>query len=192
MVFDMTLPVFGKGRPRKLRPLVETTARIGARDIANASLTPSRASTSVRVAVDGVEMALDVVSVPRNYGGAQALFLCPACSRKCRHLYLRDDPRDGRRLACRQCSGLDYASRHVRRRGLHRVRDLRRRLGAPVNVLAPLPQRPRHVRRDYWRKSIARIVAAETLVARELHDMLVRARRRLRHERHRDRWARTA
>ena len=185
----MSLPVFGKGRPRKSRPTIDTVPRISVRDLARVPSTASRASgTSVRVVIDGKPETIDVVFDDRNYGGrGQPYFLCGTCSRKCRHLYLRDDPRDWRRLACRQCSGVVYASQHTRRRGLNRVRRLRAKIGALPSPLASIPQRPRYVRRDYWARALARIAAAETLVAGELHDMLVRVRRRLAHERHRDR-----
>ena len=188
--FDMSRPVsFGKGRPRKPRPTVETTPRIFIGDIARALFTPRPREATVCVVVNGKPEVLDVVFEDRNYGGrGQPYFLCGTCSRKCQHLYLRDDPRDGRRLTCRRCSsGVTYASRCTRRRGINRVRRLREKIGALPSPLMPIPERPRHVRRDYWTRAIARIAAAETLVAAELHDMLVRARRRLKHERHRDR-----
>src|SRR6516165_1275942 len=186
----MTLPVFGKGRPRRLRPFVETTARICIGDVACSLFTASRASGTVRVAVDGKPETIEMVFEDRNYGGrGQAYFLC-GCGRKCLHLYLRNDPRDGRRLACRRCSGVAYASQHTRRRGINRVARLRRKIGALPSPLMPIPAKPAHVRRDFWARAIARIAVAETLVASELHDMLVRARRRLRDERHRDRGSR--
>src|SRR5215471_6345330 len=39
---------------------------------------------------------------------ARAWFECPACGRRCKHLYLDA-------LACRICCRLDYASRHLHR-----------------------------------------------------------------------------
>ena len=183
----MSLPVFGKGRPRKPRPTVETTPRIGVRDLPRAARslsTVSRASgTSVRVVVNGKPEALDVVCDPRNYGGdGQRFFPCPTCSRKVQHLYLRDE-----RLACRRCADLTYRSQLTKRRGLHRARDLRRKLGAVPGLLGPLPVRPKHWRQDYWARSIAQLVTAEAVKAAQLRDMVVRVRRRLEHDRYRDR-----
>src|SRR5262249_50171027 len=136
-----TAPFGVGGRPRKLRAIVETTPRIGVRDlprVARLPLTVAR-EASVSILVNGKPETIDVVCDPRNYGGdGQRFFLCPACSRKVQHLYLRDE-----RLACRQCAALTYASQCTLRRGLHRARDLRRKLGASEELLAPLPPRPR-------------------------------------------------
>src|SRR5215471_13980353 len=122
-----TAPFGVGGRPPKPRPLVETTPRICAYDlrkVAGAPLT-ALAREELRVVVNGRSEVLEVVCDARFFGGdGQRFFLCPACSRKVQHLYLRD------RLACRQCSGLDYASKHTCRQGLNRVRRLREKIGA--------------------------------------------------------------
>jgi hypothetical protein len=70
---------------------------------------------------------------------ARPWFLCPACGRRCKHVYLDE-------LACRICCRLDYACRHLHRQipGLHRIRRLRRMIGADQRPFAPLPRRPRH------------------------------------------------
>ena len=66
-------------------------------------------------------------------------FGCPACGRRCKHLYLDE-------LACRICGGLDYASRHLHRTvaGVHRIRRLRRRIGVDRWPFASMPGPPRH------------------------------------------------
>jgi hypothetical protein len=176
---------FGSGRRHVPRPTVERTPRIYIGDIARSLSTPRAREGSIRVVIDGAEMALDVKCDPRNYGGdGQWFFLCRACSKKVQHLYLRDDPRDERRLVCRRCAGpLTYASQRTNRRGLHRVRNLRRRLGAPVNILAPLPPRPRNVwAAAQYDRLVRELARAEALIAAELHAIVPRVRRRLRHE----------
>ena len=147
-------------------------------------LTAFAREATVRVLVNAKPEALDVVSDPRNYGGdGQRFFLCPACSRKVQHLYLRDE-----RLVCRRCAGLTYRSQHTKRRGLHRVRDLRRKLGAPPGLLGSIPPRPRNVwAAAHYDRLVAQLVAAEAVIASQLRDMVVRVRRRLKHDRHRDR-----
>ena len=171
----MSTAPFGSGRPRKPRPLVETTARICAYDLA-ASPDGPLAREELSVVVDGRPEVLEVVWDARFFGGdGQRYFLCPVCARKVFHLYLRDE-----RLACRRCSGLDYRSRHVRRRGLNRVRRLREKIGALPSPLAPIPPRPRHWRRDYWHRVLARLAAAEGMIAAELRAMIPRVRRRVR------------
>ena len=137
----MTLSTFGKGRPRKPRPLVDTTPRIcvyDVRGVATVPLTAAPARETVTVVINGAEMVIDVVRDARHLGGdGQRYFLCPDCSRKVWHPYVRDE-----RLACRKCAALDYRSRHVRRRGLNRARRLRQKLGAPAGLLGPIPPKP--------------------------------------------------
>ena len=141
--------------------------------LARLPLTAFARETTVRVVVNGKPETLDVVSDARNYGGdGQQFFLCPACSRKVQHLYLRDE-----RLACRRCAGLTYRSQHTKRRGLHRARDLRRKLGASEELLVPLPLRPRqHMAAAKYDRLVAQLVAAEAVIAAQLHDMVVRVR----------------
>jgi hypothetical protein len=181
-----TKPFGFGGKPHKPRPTVENTPRIGVGDLQGAARLPLTAfarEATISVLVNGKPETIDVVCDPRNYGGdGQRFFLCPACSRKVQHLYLRDE-----RLACRRCAGLTYRSQHTKHRGLHRARDLRRKLGASEELLVPIPPRPPHWRRDYHARLLAQLVAAEAVIAAQLHDMVVRVRRRLKHDRHRDR-----
>ena len=188
--FDMSLPVFGKGRPRKSRSFIENTARIFVGDVARAlsAALPARArTTTARVVVNGKPEVLDVVFEDRNYGGrGQSYFLCGTCSKKVLHLYLLrgdGDRPDGNRLACRRCSGAVYGSQHTRRRGINRARRLRERIGALPSVLAPLPSRPPHWRRDYWLKRLVELARAEGALAAELHAIVPRVRQRLKHDR---------
>src|SRR5215831_20138767 len=105
----MTLSAFGKGRPRKPRPLVDTTPRICVYDVRGVATAPltALARETVTVVINGAEMVIDVVRDARHLGGdGQRYFLCPDCSRKVWHLYVRDE-----RLACRKCAALDYRSR---------------------------------------------------------------------------------
>jgi hypothetical protein len=182
----MITPFGVGGRPRKQRPTVENTARIFVGDLARSLSTSLARVGTVNVVVNGKPEVLDVVFDDRNYGGrGQPYFLCGTCSRKCQHLYLRDDPRDGRRLSCRRCSGggLTYASRCTRRRGINRVRRLREKIGALPSMLAPLPSRPAHWRRDYWIRRLGELARAEAVLAGQLHGIVPRIRRRLKHAR---------
>jgi hypothetical protein len=147
-------------------------------------LTAFAREATVSVLINGKLEAIDVVCDPRNYGGdGQRFFLCATCSRKVQHLYLRDE-----RLVCRRCASLTYASQHTKRRGLHRARDIRRKLGASEELLAPLPPRPRqHMAAAKYDRLVAQLVAAEAVIAAQLRDMVVRVRRRFEHDRHRDR-----
>src|SRR5262249_16404723 len=173
----MTLSAFGKGRPRKPRPLVDTTPRICVYDVRGVATAPltALARETVTVVINGAEMVIDVVRDARHLGGdGQRYFLCPDCSRKVWHLYLRAD-----HLTCSKVAGLDYRSRHVRRRGLNRVRRLREKIGALPSPLAPGPPRPLGWRKDYWLKTVGRLAVAEAALAAELRAMIPRVRRRL-------------
>jgi len=158
-----TKPFGFGGKPHKPQPTVENTPRIYIGELRGAARLPLTAfarEATISILVNGKPETLDVVCDPRNFGGdGQRFFLCPACSRKVQHLYLRDE-----RLACRRCAGLTYRSQHTKRRGLHRARDLRRKLGA----------------------------SEELVIAAQLRDMVVRVRRRLKHDRYRDRYSNRA
>ena len=173
----MNTAPFGRGgRPRQPRTCIEDVPRIEVKNLA-ASLRGPLARKTVTVAVNGAEMALDVVRDARFFGGdGQRYFLCPTCSRKVWHLYL---PGDGGRLVCRRCADLEYASQHTSRQGINRARRLREKIGAAPGLLSPIPSRPAHVRRDYWMKALARIAVAEAALAAELHAIIPRVRKRL-------------
>jgi hypothetical protein len=109
-------------------------------------------------------------------GVGRPWFECPRCRVRCRHLYLRQ-------LACRRCSRLDYASRHLHRSvpGLNRLLYLRRKLGLDPKPFSPIPPRPRHHTR--YRRIADEIRALEAgLVGHlqtDINDVLARRIRRL-------------
>lgn len=198
---QMTRP-FGVGRSPKPGPYVEHTPRLCVYDLDLKKVvagTPFKARAregsaieQVHVVINGRPAVLDVVCDARFLGGGQRYFLCPnpMCSRKVWHLYVQaDEQADGQageRLACRRCvPGLDYRSKHTRRQGVNRVRRLREKIGAPALLLSPIPLRPHGWRKDYWRRTIAQLLAAEASIAKELHVMIPRVRRRLKRDRHR-------
>jgi hypothetical protein len=99
-------------------------------------------------------------------------FKCPACNRRCRHVYLRDT------IACRRCHGLQHASRHLRRQtpGVGRVERLRRKLGGcDERPFAPLPPRMQGRSRAYHESLVAKIHAEEAKLighlGRVVHDL---------------------
>jgi len=92
--------------------MISDRIKAGLAAAATAPLT-ALAREEITVVINGAEMVIDVVRDARHLGGdGQRYFLCPDCSRKVWHPYVRDE-----RLACRKCAALDYRSRHVRRRG---------------------------------------------------------------------------
>ena len=86
---------------------------------------------------------------------ARPWFECPACGRRCKHLYLDA-------IACRICCRLDYASRHLHRQvpGVHRVMRWRRMIGIDPHPFAAIPKRPRHHTR--FHRIVARIRVEES------------------------------
>jgi hypothetical protein len=172
---------FGSGAHRTPRPLVETAQKVAS--------PPHRgpAREEVELLLDGVPQTLAIVRQNRINGGTQAYWLC-RCGAKRAHLYVLENE-----LACRVCLrkefGLDYRSRHIRHSAVLRVAKLRRKIGAPPGLLAPLPPRPRHWRKDYWDRTVHEITATEAVIAGMLHAIIPRVRRRLKRDRHSDRAA---
>jgi hypothetical protein len=158
---------FGKGRPKRPRPTIETTPRIAS--------PPHRgvAREAVRVVVDGVEQTLEIVRQERIHG-TEAYWRCPGpCGELRWHLYLLNGV-----VACRECLGLIYSSDRTRNRAARRARRLRRKLGGLPSPLAPLPPRPKYQRRDLYAQTIAQIIAAEGVLAARLGAMVGRRRKR--------------
>src|SRR5215471_11513184 len=106
---DFHMFPFGKGRPHKPRPTVETMPRVAP--------PPHRglAREEVRVVVDGKEQTLEIVRQPRIHG-QEAFWLCPRCGSARWHLYLLSGE-----VACRECLGLTYTVRRTRNRAALRV-----------------------------------------------------------------------
>ena len=122
----------------------------------------------MRVLVDGTEYVLEVIRARRIHGW-EAYWRCGHCAALRWHLYLRDGI-----LLCRLCHRLTYESRRRKNRAPLRAAKLRRKLGAAPSLLAPLPKRPKHWRRDYWLRSLMQLAAVERVLAARLHDMVRR------------------
>ncbi len=59
---------------------------------------------------DGLCWELELSRKPNGFGGSQAFFLCPACGRRARYLYLT-----GAAFLCRKCARLNYKSQQETR-----------------------------------------------------------------------------
>jgi hypothetical protein len=134
--------------------------------------------------IDGTRVLVSWHS-PNSYV-AHPFFECPVCSRRCRHVYLRD------RIACRHCHRLDWAARHVSRQtpGVARVERLRRKLGdCEPKPFAPLPARIRRGRRRaYHDKLVTMILDEETALLGHLQTVTRDLSRRIRVREARGKW----
>ena len=151
-----------------------STALTAAKPLGAPASPPHRglAREEVRVLVEGIEQELEIVRQER-INGQEAFWLCPRCSKPRLHLYLHNNE-----IACRECLALSYRCRTTRNRAALRVMRLRRKLGGLPSLLAPLPSRPKHWRRDYWARTLAELIVAESVLAARLRAMVGRRRKR--------------
>lgn len=75
-----------------------------------------------------------------NYGGKRPYFLCPSCDSRVAILYLI-----GRYFLCRRCHNLTYSSQNESEvdRLFRKVRKIRRRLGASMDLTQPILWKPK-------------------------------------------------
>ena len=154
------------GPPQTRRRFVDAVQKVAsppARGLARETLV---------LAVDGVEVEVEVERRLLPRGGQQGFWLAPCCGRLCYDLFVIDGT-----LLCRKCGRLDYRSRHTLHPALTKAAKIRKRLGAAPGVLSALPKRPPHWRRDYWARSLRDLAAAERVIA-ELVGATVRAAKR--------------
>jgi hypothetical protein len=98
-----------------------------------------------------------------HFGGVRPWFVCPAycngrhCGRRAAILYCA-----GELFACRWCYGLSYASQQQTPldRRLEQARKIRMRLGGGVDLLEPLPGKPKGMHRRTFLRLQARAEAA--------------------------------
>jgi len=126
--------------------LVENRGRIDAFELNRIGAFVEGAVTELRwgrksyqLARQSPDLLVNGIRVPTVWTDwAVPWFLCPGCSRRCRHLYVPE-------FTCRICCRLDYSSRHVSRTvpGVHRITWFRRLIGVDQRPFAPIPGRPR-------------------------------------------------
>jgi len=149
------------GKPFPLSRLVELRARFDVWELQRAGGLAPGAETVIsangaRVAhirslsddrimatTDGGETEISLCADQPMSGVPRLWFECPACQKRCRHLYLPE-------LRCSLCLALEHSSRHVWPSNAGRIARLKRRRGEPQRRRA-----------RYWRlsKRIARGVA---------------------------------
>jgi hypothetical protein len=160
-----------RGIPFPLSRLVETRARLDVWLSQRAgALTPGARTT---ITVNGIPVAclrafpgsrisierqgqkrevllvedMSIANVPRLW------FECPACGKRCRHIYLPE-------VACRTCLALDHACRHqLRRLRVARIVRLRRWLGTDERPFAAIP-RPQG-RKQRWQRLTMQLAQEE-------------------------------
>jgi hypothetical protein len=103
----------------------------------------------------------------RNFDGRQPYFLCPEshCGKRVSILYLTEN-----KLACRTCSQLAYESQHETKhlRLMRRASKLRKKLGAPTRLLAPIPAKPKRMHHETYEQAVYMIHALELQAVKAL------------------------
>lgn len=116
-----------------------------------------------------VNLQVRIDRPPCHFGNTRAFWRC-GCSRRVAILYV-----DAGMLRCRRCLGLRYASQREmpRDRALRRARAARLRLGGTADVTAPLPARPRGMRRATFARLCQRAIEAESMANGEWRRLLL-------------------
>lgn len=101
-----------------------------------------------------VRQAITLAYTPCHYGGSKPWFLCPQCGRRVAVLVL-----GGQFFLCRHCYHLPYASQCETPldRGYRKVRKIHEKVGANLNLTAPIRNKPKGM---HWR-TFERLCAAE-------------------------------
>lgn len=101
---------------------------------------------------EAIQEPVRISTVPNNYGGARAFFLCPGCGRRVRFLYLRWG-----RFRCRGCARLNYRSQQLTKDEFYpydaavkllceRFRVPEDQIPVPMDLPYFIPERPKGMR----------------------------------------------
>ena len=128
---------------------------------------------------EGWSQSLELSRKENGFGGSQAFFLCPACGRRVRYLYLT-----GATFLCRKCAQLNYRSQQETRSDsmyyYHKgVALVEKRLYTWPRVrpdgfsfCAWVPKRPRYMHQSTYRKYLRRFAKYQDQhQRRQLEDM---------------------
>jgi hypothetical protein len=135
----------------------------------------------LRIELGDLDQWIELIAVPRHYGGQQWYFLCPRTARRASVLW---KPRGAQSFACRQAWGrqVAYGSQFLSpyRRASSAVQDIQRRLcKEPYIPLVgdELPSRHKGMHRRTYEKIIKRYEAYKTIMDQDLIAALARLMR---------------
>ena len=113
-----------------------------------------------------VDQVVRFERIPKHLGGFEYYFGCPRCRTRCKNLYGAQAE-----FLCRACSGLTHSSSRERHsdRAARQARKIRRRLGAGPGFDDPV-RRPRHMHQTTYAKLHTRLEQKE---AESWDDMLL-------------------
>jgi hypothetical protein len=126
------------------------------------------------------QQTISILRLPCPKGGETALFLCPRCGKRRKHLYGA-----GRLFLCRNCHGLTYSTQRERvcDRAGRRARKLRRKLGAEIGLGAFTGFKPKGMHQRTFDTILTEIHACEDIVEQQLVVLLGRMQRHQTHVR---------
>lgn len=127
----------------------------------------------------GWRQTLELARKRNGFGGSQVFFLCPACGRRARYLYLAGDV-----FLCRRCAGVTYKSQQETRSGCMYYYDkgvdfVRKHLEPPPFFIDGfgfnrwMPNRPRYMHQITYQHYLARFLRyREKHAERQMDEML--------------------
>jgi hypothetical protein len=135
----------------------------------------------IRLELGDLDQWIELIALPRHYGGRQWYFLCPRTDRRASVLW---KPPGARTFACRQAWGRQVAYGSQFQSTYHRAssaaQDIQRRLRKESHtplVGDELPPRPKGMHRRTYEKTVRRYEAYKTITDQDLIAALARMMR---------------
>jgi hypothetical protein len=121
---------------------------------------------SMRLLLDSLDQSIDLVALPRHFGGQQLYFLCPVTGRRASVLWL---PPGESCFASRQAWGNQFAYASQFQTRTYRARSVAHEVScrlsdkdySPIYHVSP-PPKPRYMHQGTYEKLLMRLIYAES------------------------------